>query len=78
MTSRLWNRGISSVSTVVYLQQSDSHMLTVQEMQRKSFDMPDVIGDTRSKRKTFPLIILNFCISVISNTYFKGQLCFCS
>jgi hypothetical protein len=37
-------------------------------MQRKSFDMPDVIEDARSKRKTLSLVILNFFISVISNT----------
>jgi hypothetical protein len=44
-TSRLWNRGIGSVSVVVYLQQSDSRRLTVQKIQHKSLDTPDVIGD---------------------------------
>jgi hypothetical protein len=44
-TSRLWNRGIGSVSAVVYLQQSDSRRITVQEIQHKSLDTLDVIGD---------------------------------
>jgi ribosomal protein L31E len=44
-TSRLWNRGIGSVSAVVYLQQSDSRRITVQEIQHKSLGTPDVIGD---------------------------------
>jgi hypothetical protein len=43
--SRLWNRGIGSVSTVVYLQQIDSRRLTVHEIQHKGLDTPDVIGD---------------------------------
>jgi hypothetical protein len=47
MIFRLWNRGIGSVSAMVYFQQSDSQKLTVQEMQCKGFDIPDVIGDTR-------------------------------
>jgi hypothetical protein len=45
--SRLWNGGIGSVSVVVYLQQSDFHRLTVQEMQYKDLGTPDVIGDAR-------------------------------
>jgi hypothetical protein len=49
--SRLWNREIGSVSAVVYLQQSSSRRLTVQKMQRKSFGIPDVIIDARSKKK---------------------------
>jgi hypothetical protein len=50
--SRLLNRGIGSVSAVLYLQQSDSRRLTVQEMQRKGFDTSDVIRDARSKKNT--------------------------
>jgi hypothetical protein len=45
VTSRLWNRGISSVSTVVYLQQSNFPRLTVQEIQYKGLGTPYVIGD---------------------------------
>jgi hypothetical protein len=51
-TSRLWNREIGSVSTVIYLQQSYSQKLTVQEMQRKGLGTSDVIGDARSKKNT--------------------------
>jgi Trk K+ transport system NAD-binding subunit len=68
-TYSLWNRGIDSISAVIYLQQSDSQRLTVQEMQCKSFDTPDVIENVRSKRKILSLIILNFLISVISNIF---------
>jgi hypothetical protein len=68
MTSKLWNSEIGSVPAVVYLQQSDFQKFTVQEIQRKGFDMSDVIGDARSKRKMLPLVILNFCISFISNS----------
>jgi hypothetical protein len=68
MASRLWNKGIGSVSAVVYLQQSDSQRFTMHEMQHKDFGMPDMIGDAKLKRKTFPLIFMNFLISIISNT----------
>jgi hypothetical protein len=44
-TSRLWNRGIGSVSAVVYLQQSDSRRRTVQKIQHKGLGTPNVIGD---------------------------------
>jgi hypothetical protein len=44
--SRLWNRGIGSVSAAVYLRQSDFRRLTVQEIQHKGLGTPDVIGDT--------------------------------
>jgi hypothetical protein len=60
---RLWNKGIGSVSIVVYLQQSNSRRLTAQEMQRKGFGTSYVIEDVRSKRETFPLVILIFLIS---------------
>jgi hypothetical protein len=73
VASRLWSNGIGSDSTVVYLQPSDSRWLTVQEMQRKWLGMLDVIGDTRSKEKKFPLIILNFRISIISNTSIRDM-----
>jgi hypothetical protein len=43
--SRLWNRGIDSVSVVVYLQQSDFRRLTVQEIQHKGLGTPYVIRD---------------------------------
>jgi hypothetical protein len=68
MTSRLWNREIDSVSTVVYLQQSDSRRLTVQQIQHKCLGTPNVIGDTWSERETLPLVILNSLISIISNS----------
>jgi hypothetical protein len=47
VTFRLWNKGIGSVSTVAYLQQSNSRRLTVQEMQRKGFGTSYVIEDVR-------------------------------
>jgi ribosomal protein L31E len=43
--SRLWNRGIDSISAVVYLQQSNSRRLTVYEIQHKGLGTPDVIED---------------------------------
>jgi hypothetical protein len=71
--SRLWNRGIGSVSAVVYLQQSDSRKLMVQEIHYKILGTPDVIGDARSERKTLPLVILNSLISVISNSGIRAM-----
>jgi hypothetical protein len=71
--SRLWSSGIGSVSVMVHPQQSDSQRLTVLEIQRKGFGTPDVIGDVRSKRKTFPLVILNFLISIISNSSIRSM-----
>jgi hypothetical protein len=65
VASRLWNKGIDSVSAMIYLQQNDFRRLTVQEMQRKSLDTSDVIEDVRTKRETLPLIILNFFFSII-------------
>jgi hypothetical protein len=50
--SRLWNRGIGSVSAMVYLQQNDSQKFTIQEMQRKYLGTSDVIRDARSKENT--------------------------
>jgi hypothetical protein len=73
MTSRLWSRGIGSVSDVVYLQQSNSRRLMVQEIQHKGLGTPDVIGDTWSEREKFSLVILNSLISVISNSGIRAM-----
>jgi hypothetical protein len=73
MTSRLWNRGICSVSVVVYLQQNDSRRLTAQEIQHKSLGTSDMIGDAWSERKTLPLVVLNSFISVISNSDIRAM-----
>jgi hypothetical protein len=69
-TSKLWNKGIGSVSAMVYLQQSDSRRFTIQEMQRKSLGTSYVIGDARSKENIFAGNS-EFLISVISNSGIK-------
>jgi hypothetical protein len=71
--SRLWNRWIGLVSTVVYLQQRDSQRLMVQEIQHKNLGTSDVIGDALSKRETLPLVILNSLISIISNSGIRAM-----